>query len=168
MRLQQQHQHRIDHELDSESGAESSANSESSYKSESSANSEAGAQSGGGPTVAAKSVSGLGTVLVNAEGKTLYTFAPDKKSEVTCTESCAAVWPPLKAEAGEEAEASGEVKSSLLGTLPDPEGGEVVTYAGWPLYTYVADAKPGDATGQAVNLNGGYWYVITPSGKVIK
>jgi predicted lipoprotein with Yx(FWY)xxD motif len=43
----------------------------------------------------------------------------------------------------------------------------VVTYKGWPLYTYVADTAPGQATGQAVNLNGGLWYVISPDGKVI-
>jgi predicted lipoprotein with Yx(FWY)xxD motif len=129
-----------------------------------------GAASGsaGGPVVSAKSVSGLGTVLVDSGGKTLYVFAPDKKSKVTCTGSCAAVWPPLKVEAGEEAEASGGVRAGLLGTDPDPEGGEVVTYAGWPLYAYVADTGPGSASGQAVNLNGGYWYVITPAGKIVK
>ncbi len=151
-----------------ESGSESAGTSEGASEPSESSSSETGSSSGGGPTVAAKSVSGVGTVLVDAEGRTLYMFAPDKESEVTCTETCAAVWPPLKVEAGEEPEASGEVKASLLGTLPDPEGGEVVTYAGWPLYTYVADAKPGEATGQAVNLNGGYWYVMSPSGKIVK
>jgi len=134
--------------------------------SESSSSTQVSAKSG--PEVSAKSVSGLGTVLVNAEGKTLYVFAPDKGREVTCTGSCAAVWPPLKVEAGEKAVASGPAKASLLGSDPDPEGGEVVTYAGWPLYTYVADSKPGMATGQALNLNGGYWYAISPAGKVIK
>lgn len=139
-------------------------------ESESATKSESGtaSPSGGGPSVGAESVSGLGTVLVNAEGRTLYTFAPDNKSEVTCTETCAAVWPPLKAEPGAEPEPSGPVKAGLLGTLPDPEGGEVVTYAGWPLYTYAADTGPGSATGQALNLNGGYWYVITPAGKIVK
>lgn len=146
------------------SGGQSTTTSKSTYGSESGS----GSESGAGPVVSAKSLSGLGTVLVGSDGKTLYVFAPDKKSKVTCTGSCASVWPPLKVEAGEEAEASGEVKASLLGADPDPEGGEVVTYAGWPLYGYVADTSPGSATGQAVNLNGGYWYVITPAGKVIK
>ena len=49
-----------------------------------------------------------------------------------------------------------------------PVGGRVVTYNKWPLYTYVADTKPGQATGQALNLNGGLWYVLAPSGKVIR
>lgn len=141
---------------------------ETAAESEKSSESGAASESAGGPVVSAKAVSGVGTVLVDSAGKTLYTFAPDNKSKVTCTGSCAAVWPPLKAEAGEEAEASGEVKAELLGTDPDPEGGEVVTYAGWPLYSYVADTGPGSATGQGVNLNGGYWYVITPAGKIVK
>jgi predicted lipoprotein with Yx(FWY)xxD motif len=118
--------------------------------------------------VSAKSLSNLGPVLVDSEGKTLYVFAPDKGKEVTCVSSCASVWPPLKLEEGQKATGSGQVKSSLLGSDPDPEGGEVVTYAGWPLYTYVADTEPGKATGQAVNLNGGYWYVMSAAGKVVK
>ncbi len=64
--------------------------------------------------------------------------------------------------------ASGSVKQALLGSDPDPEGGRVITYAGWPLYTYVADTAQGTATGQAINLNGGMWYVLSPSGKMIK
>ena len=43
-----------------------------------------------------------------------------------------------------------------------------MTYAGWPLYAFVADTTPGSTAGQDVNLNGGYWWVITTSGKVVK
>ena len=121
-----------------------------------------------GVRVAAASVSGLGKVLVNGSGRTLYTFSPDNASKVTCTSSCAAVWPPLKLEAGAKPVASGEVKQSLLGSDPDPEGGRVVTYKGWPLYTYVADSAAGMASGQALPLNGGIWYVIAPSGEIVK
>ncbi len=126
------------------------------------------ASSAPGPKVSAKSVSSLGPVLVNEEGKTLYTFAPDKESKVTCQAECAGIWPPLKLESGQKATASGAVQSKLLGKDPDPEGGEVVTYAGWPLYTYAADTSPGMASGQGLNVNGGLWYTISPAGKVIK
>ena len=50
----------------------------------------------------------------------------------------------------------------------NPAGGRVVTYNKWPLYTYIGDTAPGQAKGQALNLNGGLWYVLSPSGKVIK
>lgn len=118
--------------------------------------------------LSAKNVSGLGTVLVDATGRTLYTFAPDKAKKVTCTGSCAAVWPPLKIPTGQKPALSGGVKASLVGTASNPSGGSVVTYAGWPLYLYVADPTPGTAHGQALNSSGGLWYVITPAGQVIK
>jgi predicted lipoprotein with Yx(FWY)xxD motif len=110
----------------------------------------------------------LGTVLVNSKGRTLYMFVPDKRKKVTCVGGCAAVWPPVKLAKGAKAVASGQAKASLLGSDPNPAGGRVVTYAHWPLYSYVADTKAGVAKGQALNLNGGLWYVLTPSGKVIR
>jgi predicted lipoprotein with Yx(FWY)xxD motif len=109
----------------------------------------------------------VGAVLVNAEGRTLYTFAPDKHSKVTCVSSCTTVWPPLKLASGDTAVGSPQLKASLLGNDPDREGGRVVTYAGWPLYTYAADAAAGQDNGQAIESSGGRWYVIAPSGKLI-
>jgi len=110
----------------------------------------------------------LGTVLVNSKGRTLYMFVPDKRMKVTCVRACAAIWPPVKLPKGAKPVASGQAKPSLLGSDRDPTGGRVVTYAHWPLYTYVADTKAGSAKGQALNLNGGLWYVLTPSGKVVR
>jgi len=110
----------------------------------------------------------LGTVLVDGKGRTLYMFVPDKRKKVTCTGTCAAVWPPVKLAKGAKPVAKGAAKAKLLGSDPDPTGGRVVTYDGWPLYTYVGDTSAGKATGQALNLNGGLWYVLAPSGKVIK
>lgn len=118
-------------------------------------------------TVSAATVPGLGVILVNSQGRTLYTFAPDKKSKVTCVGSCASVWPPVTLSAGAAPAAAKQLKASLLASDPDPSGGKVVTYAGWPLYTYVGDSAAGTASGQAKNLKGGFWYVITPAGKVI-
>jgi predicted lipoprotein with Yx(FWY)xxD motif len=110
----------------------------------------------------------LGTVLVNSKGLTLYMFVPDKRKKVTCVKSCAVIWPPLKLAKGAKPVASGKAKASLLGSDPNPGGGGVVTYNKWPLYTYITDSAPGQAKGQALNLNGGLWYVLSPSGKVIK
>jgi predicted lipoprotein with Yx(FWY)xxD motif len=117
--------------------------------------------------ISAEMIPGLGPVLVNPAGRALYTFAPDKAKKVTCVGGCASVWPPVMLAAGAKAVGSGGVKASLLGSDPDPSGGKVLTYAGWPLYLYVGDTAPGTHAGQALNLNGGLWYVISPSGKVI-
>ena len=118
-------------------------------------------------TISTASVAGLGTVLVNSAGHTLYTYAPDKKSKVTCTSSCAAFWPPAMVASGEKPVAGSGVKASLLGSDPDPSGGQVATYAGWPLYTFLADKTAGSAAGQALDSSGGLWYVISASGTVI-
>ena len=119
-------------------------------------------------TISSRTVPSLGTILVNSAGHTLYVFAPDNASRVTCTGACTAVWPPEYLPTGGSAVGTDGVKTSLLGSLPAQNGGKVVTYAGWPLYTFVADTTPGSTAGQDVNLNGGYWWVITTSGKVVK
>ena len=59
------------------------------------------------------------------------------------------------------------IQASLLGSDPYSSNRLVVTYDGWPLYTYVHDATPDVAVGQGLNLNGGFWYVIRPDGTVI-
>jgi predicted lipoprotein with Yx(FWY)xxD motif/mono/diheme cytochrome c family protein len=119
-------------------------------------------------TISSRTIPGLGTVLVNGAGHTLYVFAPDKATKVTCTGACASVWPPEYVPAGGRAVGTNGVKASLLGSAPDPTGGKVVTYHGWPLYTYVADTTPGSAAGQDINITGGFWWVITTSGTVVK
>ena len=106
-------------------------------------------------------------MVVNAKGHTLYVFAPDKAKKVTCVGACAAIWPPLALSSGQKA---GRVRAGEVlacGERPEPGGGRTVTYAGWPLYSYVTDTSPGSAHGQALKLNGGLWYVIAPSGKLI-
>ncbi|MBV8218976.1 MAG: hypothetical protein JO325_10970 [Solirubrobacterales bacterium] len=119
-------------------------------------------------TISSRAVPGLGTILVNSAGHTLYVFAPDKATKVTCTDGCASVWPPEYLPAGAHPVGTNGVKTSLLSSVADPTGGKVVTYNRWPLYTYVADTTPGSAAGQDVNLNGGFWWVITTSGTLVK
>jgi predicted lipoprotein with Yx(FWY)xxD motif len=119
-------------------------------------------------TVKTRKIAKLGVVLVNSRGLTLYMFKPDRQKRVTCKGSCAVAWPPLKLKKGQRAVAGGAAKQKLLGADKNPGGGRVVTYNRWPLYTYVGDSKPGEANGQALNANGGLWYVLSPSGKVIK
>lgn len=114
-------------------------------------------------------VSGLGTVLVNGEGLTLYLFVPDKHSgKSTCYGRCALAWPPLVLPtATTEPLAGAGVNTSLLGTTDRSDGTVELTYNGWPLYTWVNDTEPGQATGQALNNDGGLWYVLSPTGQPI-
>ncbi|HMG65297.1 MAG TPA: hypothetical protein VK599_20300 [Streptosporangiaceae bacterium] len=119
-------------------------------------------------TIAAKSLPRVGTVLVNAAGEALYMFVPDDQRQVTCVSLCAQTWPPVRLRPGGGLAAGPGVRQALLGSDADPAGGRVVTYHGWPLYTYTADVYAGQTTGQGIDLNGGYWYLIRPSGQVVK
>lgn len=121
-------------------------------------------------TVAVKTrkIKGLGVVLVNPAGRTLYVFMKDQHRHVTCTGSCASFWPPLKWKGSRKPKAGGAAKGALLGTDKNPAGGRVVTYNHWPLYTFLSDTAAGQAKGWNKNLNGGKWYVISAAGKVVK
>jgi len=119
--------------------------------------------------VQTKKVGKLGVILVNSKGRTLYMFVPDHQKKVTCTSNaCVALWPPLKIKKGHSPTAGGAAKKKLLGVDKSPAGYRVVTYNRWPLYTYITDTKPGQTTGQGIPSAGGKWYVLSPSGKVIR
>ncbi len=99
------------------------------------------------------------TVLTNAEGRTLYWFAPDTATRSACYGTCAAYWPPVRG-----AVTAGPGVTGRLGTITRTDGSVQATYDRHPLYTYVGDTGAGQANGNGLNLNGGLWYEVTPSG----
>lgn len=115
-------------------------------------------------------VKGLGVVLVNAKGRTLYVFMHDKQSRVTCLKAngCSSFWPALKWTGSGKPTVAGTAKRSLVAWDKDPDGGKVVTYNKWPLYTYSGDSAAGQSNGEGQNLNGGKWYVISAKGTLVK
>lgn len=106
---------------------------------------------------------GMGKVLVNSEGLTLYAFTQDSADSSACSGGCADFWPPLTIE-GEPVAGEG-VEASLLGTLTRADGSVQLTYNGLPLYTFSEDAAPGDTNGQGVN---GAWFVVSPAGEMVQ
>ncbi len=96
-------------------------------------------------------------VLTNAKGYTLYWFVPDSPTKSTCYGTCAAYWPPVTG-----TPVAGPGATGKIGTIKRSDGETQVTYDRHPLYTYVGDSAPGQANGNAINLNGGLWYAIKP------
>src|SRR3954453_4638155 len=133
----------------------------------SSGTSTATAKAAGGGSSATVSVAstGLGKILVDSRGRTLYLFKKDTGTKSMCSGGCATAWPPLRASG--KPTAGGGAKASLLGTTPRSDGKPQVTYDGHPLYGYQGDSKAGDTNGQAVNGFGAPWYVLSPSGNEI-
>lgn len=114
--------------------------------------------------VSVASVPKLGSVIVNSEGFTLYDFDKDKGTKSSCYGECAKVWPPLTTTGTPQP--SNGTSASKLGTTKRSDGTVQVTYAGHPLYTYVADTKPGDAKGNDFSSFGAQWYALKANGEV--
>jgi predicted lipoprotein with Yx(FWY)xxD motif len=98
---------------------------------------------------------GAVTVLTNAKGFTLYSFAPDTATKSACNGPCATSWPPQKA--------SATVKSPYA-MIKRTDGSTQLTFHGHPLYTFTGDTSPGQANGNGVNAFGGLWHEVPASG----
>jgi predicted lipoprotein with Yx(FWY)xxD motif len=121
--------------------------------------------------VSTKNVPGVGTVLVNSKGQTLYLLTSEKGGKITCTASngCTQVWPETNLPSGATAAKAGSgAQASLLGTVKDADGKTEVTYNGWPLYTFSGDSgAAGVAHGQGLTSFGGTWYVLNAAGNPV-
>jgi len=115
------------------------------------AGSPAPAAAGAGAGLRTVTIAGT-AVLANARGFTLYSFAPDTPTTSRCYGSCAAYWPPATGTATASPGLPGRIS-----TITRTDGTRQLTYNGHPLYTYIADAAPGQANGNNINLNGGLW-----------
>jgi predicted lipoprotein with Yx(FWY)xxD motif len=116
----------------------------------------------GQPATVGVANTGLGQILVDAQGRTLYLFQKDSGTTSACTGACATAWPPLRA-TGQPTAGSG-ANASLLGTTQRSDGGPQVTYSGHPVYTFTGDQKAGDTNGQGVNAFGASWFALTSAG----
>jgi predicted lipoprotein with Yx(FWY)xxD motif len=123
----------------------------------------------GSPSAAARvsvASTGLGRILVDGRGHTLYLFAKDTRGKSSCRGACAAFWPPLIA-AGKPLAGPG-VKSTLLGTTRRADGRLQVTYNHHPLYSFAKDAHKGDTKGEELDVFGAHWYAVSGSGAKVE
>lgn len=121
-------------------------------------------------TVSAADVPGLGTVLVNGSGRTLYVLSSERGGRLTCTDAngCTAVWPDTELPAGVQNGTAGPgAQASLLGTLRSADGKLYLTYGGWPLYTFAHDSGPRQGHGEGITSFGGTWWALSPSGSPV-
>ena len=109
---------------------------------------------------------GLGRILVDSSGRTLYLFGKDARGKSACSGKCAGYWPPLITSG--RPRAAGAAKPSLIGTTKRADGRLQVTYNHHPLYRFAQDTKKGQTHGEGIDAFGGHWYVVSPAGAAIK
>jgi predicted lipoprotein with Yx(FWY)xxD motif len=115
---------------------------------------------GGTASVETTEIDGIGAVLADSKGFTLYHLTTERGDAIRCLRACARMWPPLLAPGGEIPASASDLPGELA-TVERPDGGEQVTYDGLPLYTYSGDTAPNQANGQGVQE---VWFAVGPSG----
>jgi predicted lipoprotein with Yx(FWY)xxD motif len=120
-----------------------------------------------GGTVKTVKSSTFGTILVAANGRTLYRYTPDSKGVNRCSSNatCNKFWPALLVRPGVKPSVGVGAKASLVGTMKATHGMRQVTYAGFPLYRFAGDAKAGQTKGQGFDSK---WYVVNTRGALVK
>ena len=127
-------------------GGSSKSSSSTTSAASTAATQAASSQRAAGAVVKTASSSSLGgTILVDAQGMTLYHLSGEQNGKFICTSSAC-------------------VGVSSLATVKRPDGSVQVTYKGTPLYTFGQDQSPGQANGQGVK-DVGTWRAVTVSGE---
>ncbi|MER5528073.1 hypothetical protein ABT075_26380 [Streptomyces sp. NPDC002677] len=110
--------------------------------------------------VTAEALNGIGSVVADDRGLTLYRYDKDQSnpSRWTCSGACTKTWVPVIV--GDSVQTTG-VDKSLLGTV-HRNGLKQLTLAGWPLYRYSGDTAAEQANGQGKDAE---WYAVAPSGQ---
>jgi predicted lipoprotein with Yx(FWY)xxD motif len=132
------------------------------YAGASSATSSATAPVPAAGAVVAPATTDLGTILVDAKGRTVYDFANDTAGTSTCNGACAQTWLPVTAPDALPASPPGV--PAELGATTRTDGTRQLTVAGHPVYTFEGDDAPGQTNGNGITLNGGLWTVVSPTG----
>jgi len=110
--------------------------------------------------------SGLGRIVVDAHGRTLYLFTHDTHGKSTCYGSCAKLWRAYVTRGKPRALAG--TRSTLLGTTRRSDGHLQVTYRRHPLYYYAGDRRAGQTGGRGLAAFGGRWYAVSAAGAAVK
>jgi predicted lipoprotein with Yx(FWY)xxD motif len=122
-----------------------------------------GSSGSGSDAVQTSDVSGVGDVLVDSAGHTLYFADQESNGMIKCTGACLGFWMP--------AQATGTLPSDIqgLGTMTRSDNGEKqLTLDGAPLYTFKLDKAPGSTMGN--NFHDSFsgvsftWHAATTSG----
>jgi predicted lipoprotein with Yx(FWY)xxD motif len=106
----------------------------------------------------------LGPIVVDGQGRTVYSFDKDTAGSGTsaCSGECLASWPPVTTDTGSP-QVSDDV-TGQVGTITRDDGSMQLTLNGLPLYSYTGDKATGDINGQAFQ---GVWWVVAPDGSKV-
>ncbi|GAA3029427.1 hypothetical protein GCM10020000_02550 [Streptomyces olivoverticillatus] len=106
---------------------------------------------------------GLGKILVDGQGRTLYRFNKDSAwpMKFACNDACLDTWKPAKPVDKSKVR---DIPEKLVSTVTRPDGTEQLAIDCWPVYWFTGDSKAGDVNGQGKQ---GLWFAVDDKGKKI-
>jgi predicted lipoprotein with Yx(FWY)xxD motif len=115
------------------------------------------------PTVAAASNSKLQeSVVIDAQGRTLYALSPETSRHLLCKSSaCLHLWPPLTVGSRAIKLKAGAGVHGTLGLLHRSNGAWQVTLRGMPLYRFSGDHGKDESNGEGLQSFGGTWHAVS-------
>ena len=119
--------------------------------------------------VFARTLTGIGTTLVDRSGKTIYSPEQEADGKIACTGSCLTFWFPVTARPGTTLIRPAGF-TGKLGKIRRPDNGQAqLTYNGKPLYTFRLDTAAGQAHGSNFTDHFGSmsftWHAMTAAGR---
>ncbi|MDW3219157.1 MAG: hypothetical protein R8F63_11155 [Acidimicrobiales bacterium] len=113
----------------------------------------------------ALAASGLGDILVDGAGLSLYGFTNDVDGVPACYDACADAWPPIVVDGALDDGALGAgLDAAVFSTVERTDGTNQLVAGNWPLYLFAGDGAPGDVNGQG---SGDVWFLAAPDGSLI-
>ncbi|MDC8005878.1 hypothetical protein POV27_17625 [Aureisphaera galaxeae] len=100
--------------------------------------------------------SNFGNVLTDADGFTLYFFAPDATGDSNCVGGCVDAWPIFFSE---DLTLDSGLDPADFDSITRGDGQNQTTYKGWPLYLFASDTEANQINGDGA---GGVWFVAKP------
>lgn len=119
---------------------------------------------GSSAKVTAVHSSKVGADILEMAGRPVYVHLLSSGAPAACTVACLSEWPAVDASSVPPAESG--VHASMLSTTLLAGGTRVLTYDGRRLYFFYEDTSS-HVTGEGIESFGGFWYVVSPSGKPI-
>jgi len=104
----------------------------------------------------------LGSILVDADGLTLYGFTNDTDGNPTCNDACADAWPAVALSDGN---LPAGLDEAVFSVVSRDDGTNQLKAGVWPLYYFAGDAAPGETNGQT---SGDVWFVVAADGSLVK
>jgi predicted lipoprotein with Yx(FWY)xxD motif len=121
-----------------------------------------------GPALSARTLPGVGRVLVDRSGKTVYSPRQEAHGKILCTASCLGFWFPVTVSAGTKPQAAPGMHGRLGTIHRSDDGLTQLTFNGRPLYTFRLDQGPGQLHGNNFSDHFGgtsfTWQVVAASG----